>query len=95
MSNFQRATAHALMIDGTEYGPATVVHADKVRWESAARANNWTAEANGQTLNAFIAWAALSREKHLEMDFEEFTANLEVAETRNLKKEEEKENPTL
>lgn len=94
MSNFQRLSAHALMLDGTEYGPVTVIHADKIRWEAAARVNNWSAEDNSMTLNAFITWAALSRAGAINMDYEEFTAALEIAETRKLEKADDEKNPT-
>lgn len=92
MSNFQRATAHALMLDGTELGPVVVIHADKVRWERTAKVNGWTAEENAQTLNAFITWAALSRAGETDLDYDEFVSQLEAAETRPMVKESE--NPT-
>lgn len=96
MSDFQRATAHALMLDGTEYGPVPVIHADKVRWEHTAHVNNWSAEKNPQTLNAFITWAALKRNGDIDLSYEDFAAQLEVAETRKVEDDKgDKPNPTI
>lgn len=91
MANFRRIDAKALMVDGTEYGPVRIVHADKVRWERAARANDWSTEDNPMTFNAFLTWSALDRTKAVTMSYEEFTANLETAETSEA---EASENPT-
>lgn len=90
MAKFHKVEASALMIDGSEYGPVRIIHVDKVRWERAARVNEWSIEDNSMTFNAFITWAALERSGEIKMSYDEFITNLETAETEEVSDE----NPT-
>lgn len=48
------------LLDGTVQGPIRVLFADKIRYERAARANQWGATEEIR-LQGFLAWAALER----------------------------------
>lgn len=78
MSNLRRVNAEALLIDGTHLGPSRQIMADRIRWETAARANRWTLEDNAFTFSAFSAWAVFHRTGEFTGTYDEFVEQLET-----------------
>lgn len=63
------------MADGTVHDKTRVTLQDRVRLERAARANDWemgTAR-NSPSVNAFLAWAGLTRTGQYTGTYEDFT----------------------
>lgn len=70
--NRNRSTAE--LLDGTVLGPVRILFADKLRYEKAAKANGW--ELQEFRLQGFLTWAALNREGHTQLTYEEFIGQL-------------------
>lgn len=93
----QKFVAFIEMQDGTEFGPVRIGLKTKIQAEKSARANNWTQERDGATLNAFMAWHAAKEVGEITLTWDEFLAHVFDANTVELDKvegETDAEDPT-
>ncbi len=67
----QKTHVAAEMLDGTTHGPVRLLFADKLRYENSAKANGWTFK-DEMRLQSFLTWAALERNKLIDMKYIEF-----------------------
>lgn len=72
MADIRRTLISVEMQDGTRYLDRRVLFADKIRLEKAARNNNWNITRDEFTVQAFLAWAALTREGEVSDTYEAF-----------------------
>lgn len=70
--------------DGSILPPERITLPDRIRYETAARANGWNAETTPVTAQAFLAWAATERAGHHALPWDEFiTTAVEATATQD------------
>lgn len=78
--------------DGTS-GSARILAADKIRFETAARANSWPIE-DGPRAMSIMLFASLKRTHTIDCTYEEFIADHLADFALNRDSENDDENPT-